>query len=89
MAVKSGTSHALSTFLLTISSAILVQYLKETAFFETVFKINGYIADFIRFWIALITPFDVPLQYLEFTTIAVMLSFFWGMSYHYLRHGSG
>ncbi len=87
MAIKSGSSHALSTLIMTISGAILIQYLKEVRFFESLFWLIRFVSDYIQFWISMMFSVIIPLEYLDFITIAGLLSFLWGVSYHYLRHG--
>ena len=88
MALKSGSSHALSTLIMTISGAILIQYLKEARFFDGLFTVIRFISDYLQFWITILFSVFIPVEFIDFITIAVLLSFLWGVSYHYVRHGS-
>ena len=88
MALKSGSSHAMATLIMTISGAILIQYLKEVLFFESLFWLIRSVSDYIQFWISMLLNVIIPVEYLDFITLAGLLSFLWGVSYHYIRHGN-
>lgn len=86
MALKSGTSHAMATLTMTISGAILVHYLKEILFFESLFRVIRGVSDYMQFWISILLNVVIPVEYLDFITLAGLLSFLWGAGYHFIRH---
>lgn len=85
MALKSGASHAFFTLLLTLVGAVLVQYLKHVSFFEHFFRFNEWMAVLLANSINLIALVQVPVELLEYVTIAFFLSFLWGVGYHLAR----
>lgn len=85
MAVKTGTSHAASTLVMTLISVIMVQYLKQVRFFESIFELNEYLARQFAAGLHLLAMVYIPVQIVEFLIIAFVLSFFWGIAYHFSR----
>jgi len=86
MALKTGSSHAISTLFLTLTAAIAVQYLKHVAFFDSVFALNAAIAQKLSFFIKLLIITEVPSEMIEYTLVAFLLSFVWGIAYHHSRY---
>jgi len=85
MALKAGASHAFSTLLLTLLAAILIQYLKEIRFFEFIFRINEFNANLIAPNLSTFFNIEVPVVLIEYLSFAFILSFIWGLIYHYAR----
>lgn len=86
MALKTGSSHAISTLVLTLAAAIAVQYLKHVSFFDSVFALNAVIAQKLSFFIKLLIITEVPTEMIEYTLVAFLLSFVWGIAYHHSRY---
>ena len=86
MALKTGTSHALSTLLLTLSAAIAVQYLKHVKFFDSLFIVNESLAQQISYFIKLFILMEVASEWIEYALFAFLLSFLWCIAYHYSRY---
>lgn len=85
MALKSGASHAFSTLILTLLGAVLVQYLKYVSFFEYLFKVNESLATFLAHSFNLLALVHLPVKLFEYILIAFILSFIWGIAFHFIR----
>ena len=85
MAYKSGSSHALSTLLLTLAGATLVKYLSHVQLFDWLFgylsRLAGLIADLFH----LLLMVELPTEFIEYVLLGSMLSFVWGVVYHIKR----
>jgi|AntRauTorcE11898_2_1112593.scaffolds.fasta_scaffold08454_2 sensor histidine kinase YesM len=85
MPVKSGTSHALSAFLLMIASAFIVKYLEHHQTFEWVLiNLNSYAAGLSGY---LNTTFEITMRtdVIVLLFVASFLCFVWGVIYHLSR----
>lgn len=85
MPVKTGTSHALSAFLLMIASAFIVKYLEHHKTFEwLVNRLNLYAANFSKF---LETTLELSLRtdLVVLLFVTSLLCFIWGVIYHLKR----
>lgn len=85
MALKSGSSHAFSTLLLTILAAVFVQYLKEVMFFHYLFRINEVVSVYVASFLSYFFSVSIPALMIEYLFFAFFLSFLWGVVYHYSR----
>ncbi|MEP2445765.1 MAG: hypothetical protein ABJI69_00945 [Balneola sp.] len=88
MAVKSGTSHAISTFLLTMISGILVYQYHELFYYsmDRFPLINFVHKSALKIqYLFTISGYDIDSGVIETVFVASILSFFWGVVYHYSR----
>jgi hypothetical protein len=85
MAIKTGSSHALATLLLTLVSALLIYFLKDVGAFETIF--DYMLEQSYRFSAWLENNFNVQIHHEIFpiALVAALLAFLWGFFFHITR----
>ena len=86
MAYKSGVSHAASALILTILSAVIIQFAKEYRFFDDFFRgleiVSIALVGLINntFTVQFDAAFATPLL------MGSILCFIWGVVYHRIRN---
>ena len=85
MALKTGSSHALATLLLTLISALLIYFLKDVGVFEIIFEYI--LAQSYSFSMWLGNNFNIQIHHEIFpiALVAALLAFVWGFFYHISR----
>jgi hypothetical protein len=85
MPLKTGSSHALATLILTVISAILIEFLRELGFISVVISyldgVAGYLSNSIS------NTFNVPISghFFSIVLTSSILAFVWGMVFHVSR----
>ena len=85
MAVKTGTSHALATLLLTLLSALLIHFLRDVGVFEKIFNFLLQISYNFSQWLENSTNITVSHEIIPVLFVATVLAFVWGMVFHLIR----
>jgi hypothetical protein len=82
MPAKSGLSHALASFVTIIAGAVISGYLSVHA--SVLWDLTRTAGKMVT-WVLGI---NLPTAVTGMLVIATVLSFVWGVAYHYSRHGS-
>jgi len=85
MPLKTGSSHALATLLLTVISAILIEFLRELGYISLIIRYLDGVAGYLAHTIS--SSFNVPISGQFFTIVLTssVLAFIWGMVFHVSR----
>ena len=81
MPAKSGASHALAAFTTVVLGAVISNVLNAHS--REIRDVSAGIGSLITS----ATGVDVPSSLAGLAVVATLLSFLWGVAYHYARHG--
>jgi hypothetical protein len=81
----SGFSHAMASIVTMVVGAAITEYLKK--YFPSIFRFLERVGRWISYFIFNKTNINIPPFYFVPFFVIFTLAFFWGMLYHFIRHG--
>lgn len=85
MALKSGGSHAIAAFLSVVFGSVLSGYLSAHA--GLISRVTETVGVTVLELVSEVASVEIPEAVAGVLTVSVVLSFAWGVVYHYARHG--